>query len=419
MFNRRIYLDYASESPIDNRVLREVKKYSKITYANPSSWYREGVSAKKAIDHARERIAKYLGAHADEIYFLSGGTEGNNIALIGTVQSLHERGIAYEDMHILISAIEHSSVIESAQYLKEKGVIVETIPVKEDGVVDLVQLKKMIRTNTVIVSVMMVNNEIGTVEPIRDIAKIIREVRKEKAGKEIGKDESKSENINVNDGEKITSLVENAKYPLLHTDACQAIWQEINVEKLGVDLLTMDAIKAYGPRGIGLLYVRRKTLVSPIVYGGGQEKNLRSGTENVPAIMGFAKALEMISINREKIAKKIENLKKFFFVGLRKIDNNISENGMNIDNDTEKSPHLLNINIANIDSEYFVMQMDARGIACSTKSSCLKDKKDSYVLKAIGRDSNNAIRFSLGKGTKKSHIKKALRAIAEILSQTK
>lgn len=384
---RRIYLDYASLTQIDRRVLRVMEKYSSDRFANPSSWYREGVAAKKALDESRKGVADFIHAHPDEIVFTSGGTESNNIALQGVVAVCKKIGMK---PHIVISTIEHSSVIETAGKLEDYGCEVTYIAVDKNGLVNTDELKKSIRPNTVLVSIMTVNNEIGTIQPIREIAKIIRQAR--------------------------TKFSEDGKksiYPLLHTDAAQAgLFLDINVEQLGVDLMTLDGGKVYGPRGIGALYIKRNVAVEPLMFGGGQEGGMRSGTENLPAIAGFAEASKIAAKDREKERERIEGLRALFIEGLKKIHIGITVNG-----DMQKSSsHILNISIPGIDNEFFVMQLDAAGIACSTKSSCLRDEAESYVLKAVGADSKTSVRFSFGRWTKKGDIVQALKIIKALLA---
>jgi cysteine desulfurase len=394
MFNRRIYLDYASLTPIDPRVLREMRKFSAPAYANPSSYYKEGVAAKKALIEARKKVASIMHALPAEIFFTGGGTESNNLAIKGAVEALAEKGVAYADMHVLISVIEHSSVRECANYLNEKGVVTDVVPVDSNGVVIIEELKKKIKPNTVIVSIMTVNNEIGTIQPIREIAKTIRHARTKNAD---------SSPFNF----------QSFKYPIFHTDAAQApLYIDLNTEKLGVDLLALDGSKMYGPRGVGMLYVKRETPIAPVIHGGGQESGMRSGTENLPGIMGFAKAFELADLLRQSEIERINNLRNEFIEGLRRINKGISFNGTS-------APHVLNISIPGIDNEFFVLELDAKGIACSTKSSCLEDEDESYVLKAIGANSKISVRFSFGRFTKKGHIKRALGVIDSILNKTK
>ena len=406
MFRRRIYLDYASLTPIDPQVIREVNKYSSITYTNPSSLYFEGVSAKKALIQGRKIVADFINAHSDEIVFTSGGTEANNLALNGVIQSARANGI--EKPHIIISSIEHSSIIETVNILEKQGCEVTRLSVNHSGIVSLDELRKSIKANTVLVSIMTVNNEVGTIQPIREIAKIVRRARlksDEPAGGDSSPDLSEAkrrENPVAPRGRM------NNVYPLFHTDSAQAaIYQDLNVEKLGVDLLTLDGSKAYGPRGIGCLYIRRNTPINPIIYGGGQEFGMRSGTENLPAIMGFAKALQIAKI--QVLRFRIQELKDMMISGLKAIYPNIVVNGGG-----EVSPHVLNVSIPGIDNEFFVLQLDAKGVACSTKSSCLRDEDESYVLKAMGIDSKISVRFSFGKWTKKREIGRALKVIKNL-----
>lgn len=412
---KRIYLDYASLTPMDSLVIREVRKYSAAKYANPSSLYKEGVAAKKAMEGGRKKVADFLHAHGDEIVFTSGGTEANNLALEGALKSFIKGKIRGMDNrpHIIISTIEHSSIMETADRLERYGYEVTRLSVDSRGVISLDELKKSIKENTVLVSIMMVNNEVGSIQPIREAIKIVRQARKAKVAGATNSD------TGAND----------SKYPLFHTDAAQALHLELNLESLGVDLLTLDGSKVYGPRGIGCLFVRRGTPIEPIVYGGGQEKGMRSGTENVPAIMGFAKALELLGIEMHgkgagssgtghfsQLKWSVGHARNLLIEKLKEIKPDITINGANSSRDgTETSPHILNVSIPSIDNEFFVLQLDARGIACSTKSSCLRDADESYVLKAMGADSKTSIRFSFGRSTKKRYIIKAAKIIAGIL----
>ncbi len=414
MIKKRIYLDYASLTPIDPAVRKEMEMYSGMDYANPSSLYKEGVAAKKALEDARTRTAATLHAHADEITFTSGGTEANNLAILGAVEALRLQGFDYRDMHVITSVIEHSSVRECINYLSEREVKIDVISVDAQGIVSLEELTKKIKPNTVIVSIMTVNNEIGSVEPIRDIAKIIRQARS--AHKETSAFNFQSEVV----------------YPLFHTDAAQAfLYEELFVEKLGVDLLTLDGTKVYGPRGSGCLYIKRGTPITHVTHGGGQEKGKRSGTEALPQIMGLARALEIALAERESEKVRIRHLRTVFTAGLKDLRKGIRINGGNGETGTTVSavgqrgssagfvvsPHILNISIPKIDGEFFILQLDAKGIACSTKSSCLRDEDESYVLRAIGADSHSAIRFSFGRYTREADIAKTTQIIGELLSK--
>lgn len=402
---KRIYLDYASITPVDPRIEKVVSKKMKAAGAggafsplNPSSIHADGVSARRLLDESRTSSATFLHAHADEIVFTGSGTESNNLAILGVVEaflSSHPEK-RYADVHILASEIEHASVLETVFYLRKKGATVELIPVDESGVVRVDALKKKLRSNTLLVSVMMVNNEIGTIEPIRDVVKVVRDFRK-------------------------ASGAETLSYPLVHTDACQApLFEEIDLSKLGVDLLSLDAHKVYGPRGVGLLYVRRGVELIPIIHGGGQERGLRSGTENVPGIVGLALALELAKSEylERKIGERarLADLRDYFIKKLREIESGIVIHGPTVD---AVSPHIINVSIPNIDNEFFVLQLDARGISCSTKSSCLRDADESYVLKAIKTPARLSLRFSLGRWTTRRELDRTLDAIHDLLTLKK
>jgi cysteine desulfurase len=390
---KRIYLDYASLTPIDPRVMKEMKKYSSPDFGNPSSLYKEGVAAKKAMDAGRKTLADFLNAHPDEIVFTTGGTEANGLALEGAARAAHRNGI--QKPHLIISSVEHSSIIETANMMEKHGVEVTRLPVDWFGLIKPEDLRKALKSSTVMVSIMYVNNELGSMNDIREIAKVIRDYKKTHgAGR-------------------------TTHYPLFHTDAVQAIYQNMNVQQLGVDLLTLDSSKAYGPRGMGCLYVKRGTPIEPIMYGGGQERGLRSGTENVPAIMGFAKALELIKKENKnnKEMHRLEKLELYFIEELGKIFhvNGAVRPSVKIN---RTSFTIVNASFPFIaDNEFLVLQLDAKGISCSTKSSCLRDEDESYVLKAIGADSKKSVRFSFGRWTKKSDLKTAVDAILDILQK--
>lgn len=354
---KRIYLDYASLTPIDKGVMKVIKKYSTEDYTNPSSFYTSGIKSAHAILQARIDIAKVIHAHHYEILFTSGGTESNDIVFR-----------AFAGKKIFISAVEHSSINKYANAIK--------IPVDQKGQIDLEFLGKNLTIDTGLVSVMMVNNEIGVIEPIREIAKIVRDFNKK-----------------------------NNTHILFHTDASQAGYLPLHLEKLGIDLMTLDGQKIYGPRGVGMLYVRRETVEDIVDIE-------RAGTENTPAIIGFSYALTLLEKMREKEVVRIGELKNFFFTELQKINKEIKLNG-SLEN---SSPHILNVSIPNIHSEFFILQLDAKGIECSTKSACLRDSDESYVLRAIGASSKNSVRFSFGRGTSNGDLKKVLKVISRILT---
>jgi len=310
-----VYLDYAAATPMDRRVLRTMRPFFTKEFQNPSAFYKEGVSVRKSVESARKKIAGILTGHYDEIIFTSGGTEANNLAIQGVVSAFGTPTSKLGLPHIITSAIEHSSVRDVVRALKEQDAIDLTeIGVDKEGVILLDELKDAIKENTVLVSVMQANNEIGTIEPIAEIAKIIRNFKKKN----------------------------NTKLPLLHTDACQAgNYLELNVERLGIDLMTLNGGKVYGPKGIGALFVRRGVVLKPTIYGGGQENGLRSGTENVAGIVGFAKALSIAQAMREKENNRLSVMRDDFFTQLKKILPDAEINGSL----TQRLPNNINISI--------------------------------------------------------------------------
>lgn len=401
MKGMNIYLDHASLTPVDKRVIKKMNAFMKGDFANPSSLYKAGVAAKKALESARASVAQFFHAHADEIVFTASGTEANNIAVIGVVEHLVSNGKSYKDIHIVVSAIEHASVLEAAHAFARKGVQLDIIPVTEAGIIDMTVFKKSLRPTTALVSVMMVNNEIGTIQPIHDIVKAVRDFKKNNLA--------------------TSNAAADSQYPLVHTDACQALlYMDINLEKMGVDMLTADAHKIYGPRGMGMLYVRRSAgkVVAPIMYGGGQENGLRPGTENVAGCAGIAAALEIIakenSNKKETETARIVKLRDYVISQLvRKIP------GLVVNGDLDsRIANNVNISIPGIDHEFLLLQLDARGIACSTKSSCLRDEDESYVIRALRKDSQltaNALRFSLGRSTSKKGLDYLIKSIDECI----
>jgi len=419
---KSIYLDYASITPVDPKVRKEMDKWNKEPL-NPSSIHLLGVKAKKALDMARKGAADFLHAHPDEIVFTSGGTEANALALEGVAKAAQQNGIARP--HLIISAIEHSSILETANMLEKHGVEVTRLSVDGNGLVSLNELKKAVKPETFLISIMTANNEIGTIEPIREIAKVIRDARKrfeseapdtsfvrppgEPSERELGLGNRGMA------GRKNVSGAE-ARYPLFHTDACQAaLYEEMNVDKLGVDLLTLDGSKICGPRGIGALYVKRGTPIEPLIYGGGQERGLRAGTENVPGIIGFAKALELIKKQEGKSKKesaRVSELRDYFESEVKKLYLDAKVNAV----DAPRMPHISNISFPKTDAEMLVLRLDAKGIAISTKSACLRDEDESYVLRAIGADSKSSLRFSFGRWTKKGDFKKTLSLLKKFLA---
>ena len=413
---RRIYLDYASTTPLDPRVKKVMEPYLTNQFGNPSSIHAEGVIAKKALDIARTTVARCLEAHAEEIVFTSGGTEANNLAILGvltpppfqggdkrggsrktTPLSLPlERGEGNIRPHIVTTTIEHSSVLEPLRELERQGrAEVTYVPVEPNGIVKAEKIISAIKPNTILVSVMYANNEIGTIQPIRKIGQAIQNLKI-----------SKPQNFKI----------------LFHSDACQApLYLRCFVNALGVDLLTLDGHKIYGPKGIGALYVRRSTPLAPQLLGGGQEKGLRSTTENIPAIVGFAEAFRIATLEREKESARIKKIRDHLYLLIRAnkhIDETTVVNGSM--KEGERLPNNLNISLLRVDTEFLTLKLDATGIAVSTKSSCLRDEKSSYVISALGGGTKRAassLRFTPGRGTTKKDIEYATKALTKLVSE--
>ncbi len=371
-----IYLDHAATTPLDPRVLEAMHPYLTEDFGNPSSFHTLGMRAKEAVSDARKTITNFIGAHEDEILFTAGGTESNNMALAGVIHA-HRASVKEGLPHVITTAIEHHAVLEPLlHWQKQKQIDVTVLPVDRNGQVSVKDVEAALTPNTILISIMMANNEIGTIQPIADIGRALLSWRKE----------------------------QKTFYPFFHSDACQAAGSlEINVDKLHVDLLTINASKMYGPKGVGLLYLRRGTKIEPLVRGGGQERNLRSGTENVPSIIGFAKAFELAHADREAESKRLLTLRERLAEGLLKIPKT-RLNG----HPTERLANSLNISFIDIEGEAAVLYLDAEGIMVSTGSACASSSLDpSHVILATGisyEGAHGSIRFTLGRSTTEEQI---------------
>ncbi|GMQ95234.1 MAG: cysteine desulfurase NifS [Patescibacteria group bacterium] len=390
---KRIYLDHAAATPLDSRVRRAMTPFFDIHFGNPSALYEEGLVVKEAVEGARGKIAKFLHAHSDEIVFTGSGTESDNLAILGVVKSWQgltlPKGGAKKS-HIVTSVIEHPAVLNVCKSLEKEGVDVTYVGVNEEGIVDPKEVKEALRKETILVSIMYANNEIGTIQPVREIAKIIRGWKKQHGG----------------------------EYPFFHTDACQAAnYLDMNVLRLGVDLLTINGSKIYGPKGVGALYVKRETRIAPVTRGGGQEFGLRSGTENVPGIVGLAEALCVAEKMKKKEIVRLTELRDYF---IKDLLYKIPESILNGD-EKERLPNNINVSIPNIDSEQLVIELDAKGVSASAASACKsRSQESSYVIMALERkplQSEGSVRFSLGRETKKKDIGHVLKVLPGIIKK--
>ncbi len=394
--SKRIYLDHAAATPLDPKVLEVMQPFLSGAYGNPSGIHQEGVLARKAIEGAREVIAKILDGHADEIIFTGSATESANLALVGSVRAWQEAHPGKKP-HIIVSAIEHDAVFEPVSVLERAGVRVTRIGVNSEGIINLGELKDALTMETVLVSVMYANNEIGTIQPIEEIAKIIRKWKKEYRG--------------VVRTEKAEG---DARYPLFHTDACQAAnYCALRIPKLGVDLMTLNAAKVYGPKGIGLLYALREVPLLPMIVGGHQERGLRAGTENVSGIIGFARALHLAQAVREEESLRLSAIRDAGFALLEKITPHIVING----GKPLRLPNNINFSIRGVDHEFLALALDAQGFAVATKSACNElDAETSHVLEALGGENKSGIRLSLGRNTTLANIEHFIEVLKNILA---
>ncbi len=409
--SKTVYLDYASTTPVDERVLKVALPFLKQNFHNPSSLYKEGVVVKKRVDEARKTCADFLKAHHNEIFFTASGTEANNLIILGVFRKALSEGV--KKPHIITTVIEHPSVLEVCAYVERSGGEVTYVPVMDNGIVDPREIKKALKPSTVLISVMYANNEIGTIQPIRDIAKLVRHYKKV-SGRGTG-EQVPSETVPATTTGRGGKLARQSHYPYFHTDASQAVqYCEMNALLLGVDFLTMDSSKIYAPKGTGLAYVKRGIKIESLVFGGGQENGLRAGTENVFGIIALAEALKIVEKMREKEGKRQAVLRDYLFSKILKDFPLATVNG-DLKN---RLPNNVNVCFPNLDAEYTVFQLDAHGIACSSVTSCknLSEDSSSYVVEAIGKPecAKSSLRFTLGRGTTKDEINYLLKTLKNL-----
>ena len=378
---KNIFLDYAGGTPVSSTVLKEMQKYENI-FANPSGLYSESVVAKDLLGSFRTRVAKILNVNKNEVIFTSGGTEGNNLALLGVFEYYNSKTFI---PHFITSAIEHSSILEVCKEIERRGGEVTILPVNSDGIISLEEFRNAIKPNTVLVSLTFANSEIGTIQPISDIAKIIKESK-------------------------------TKVFPYLHIDTGGSpLYLSMDIPRHNIDLLTLDSGKIYGPKGVGALYVRSGTNIRPIIFGGGQERGLRSGTENLSAISGFTLALEEGSQNRVVESERLSKIRDYTIENILKTFPSSSLNG----SVSHRLPNNINICFKGLDAEFATIELDILGFSVSYSSSCmtLKDDFSSYVIRNIGREecSKSSLRFTLGKFSQKSDIDKLILALKKVV----
>jgi cysteine desulfurase len=373
---KRIYLDYAATTPTDPEVVKAMSPYFTDIFGNPSSLHSFGQEAKQAIEEAREVISSFMGARPEEIVFTSGGTESNNYALKGILYANKNKG-----NHLITSTIEHHAIIEPCKFLEKQGLKVTYLNVDEYGLVDPQDVKKAITDKTILISIMQANNEIGVIQPIQEIGKIAKE-----------------EGI------------------YFHTDAVQTFGHlPVNVDKLNVDLLSTSAHKLYGPKGVGVLYIRKGTRIASFLHGGDQESNRRASTHNVAGIVGFAKAVELAKEKMHEEREKIVPLRNKL---IRGILNNIDHARLN-GHPTKRLPNNVNVSVEYIEGESMLLNLDMEGITCSTGSACTSSSLEpSHVLLAIGLShdvAHSSLRLTLGRYTDDKDIDYVLERLIKIV----
>ncbi len=375
---RQVYLDYSATTPVKKEVLNEMLPYFTENFGNPSSLYTIGATSKEAIEKARARVAKLINADPKEIFFTSTGTEADNWTLLGAADALKKKG-----NHIIISSIEHHAMLHTCDYLKKQGYEITYLPIESTGRVNPDELRKAITDKTILVSVMFVNNEIGTIQPIKELAAIAKE-----------------------------------KGILFHTDAVQALGNvHIDVKDLGIDLMSMSSHKIYGPKGVGALYMRKGVKISNYMHGGAQESKKRAGTENLPGIVGFGKAAELAMENLDDHIRKVTELRNYFIDRVMEKIPHVKLNGDRVN----RHPGNANLTFEYIEGEAMLLYLDMKGIAVSTGSACSSASLvPSHVLSALGIPVENihgSLRFTIGDFTTKEDLDYVVEELAQVVSK--
>lgn len=418
-----IYMDHASATPIDNSVQKILRKHEGDFFANSNGIHEQSLHVRQVIEEARANIARALGAHSDEIIFTGSGTESDALAILGLVYNHFESGLK-NIPHIVTTNIEHSAVTENCKMLEAKGLAEVTyVQVEANGIVDPKKIEEALKENTILVSVMYTNNEIGTIQPIQEIAKLVRRERKKRGNTFSGHTDFSAEKSAQCSPQSVSQAPAKVLPLFFHTDACQAmnyLFTE-NIDKLGVDMMTFNGSKIYGPKGVGVLYKKRNVKLSPIYGGGGQENGLRSGTEDVSKIIGISKALEITNKLKDREVKRLINLRDYFFTQIPELEKSTGYE-IHINGDkANRLPNNINISIRNISSELLVIELSALGIAVSSKSACKSTEEESshviHALRIAGDEfsSEESLRITLGRDTKINNINQLSKSLESIL----
>ncbi|MDF2929284.1 cysteine desulfurase NifS [Anaerospora sp.] len=375
---KRIYFDHSATTPVDTEVAKLTVEYMTEKFGNASSVHAFGREARKAIDEARDKVAALLNASSNEIFFTSGGTEGDNLALKGIAFANRKKG-----NHIITSAIEHHAILHTCEYLEKQGFTITYLPVDEYGMVSIEELKNAITDKTILISIMFANNEVGTIQPVQKIGQLARE-----------------------------------KGIYFHTDAVQAVGSyPIDVKELNIDLLSFSAHKFHGPKGIGGLYVRKGVRIEAIQHGGAHERNMRAGTENVPGIVGLGKAAEVAQNEMDKKIAHITALRDKLIKGVMEVIPHTKLNG----HPTERLPGSANFSFLFLEGESLLLNLDLKGIAASSGSACTSGSLDpSHVLLAMGLThevAHGSLRLTLGRGNTEAEVDYCLEVLPEIVER--
>jgi len=396
---KQIYLDNAATTSVDPEVLKAMLPYFSEKFGNPMSIHSFGQEAAEAVDKARKQVADFLKCQPAEVIFTSGATESNNLAIKGVIKKYNENDFCSRTApHIIISSIEHHSVLNTCKFLEKSGRAEMTyLPVNKDGIVEIEEIRKAVKPNTILVSIMYVNNEIGTVQPIIEIGNLIKEI-----------------NLKAKEANAANQLI------IFHTDATQAVnYFDCDIEKLGVDLLSLSGHKIYGPKGIGALYIKKGTPVKSIQDGGDQEVGMRAGTHNVPGIVGLGAAIKKISAQGGPASgwQDTINLRDYF---IEKVLKEIPDSYLNGSKE-ERSPNNINFRFDNVEGESLVMSLDMESIASSTGSACSSESLEpSHVLLALGlkhEQAHGSLRLTLVKDTTKEEVDYTIDKIKEAVKR--
>ncbi|CAA7601544.1 cysteine desulfurase [Acididesulfobacillus acetoxydans] len=376
---RRVYLDHSATTPVDPEVASLMMTYYTEKYGNPSSIHSFGQEAREALEKAREQVAGFIGAQPAEITFTSGGTEADNLAILGAAEAYKDKG-----KHLITTAVEHHAILETFEFLAKNGYELTVLPVDEEGLLSVDGVQRAIRPDTILLSVMHANNEVGAIQPVAEIGRLARE-----------------------------------KGVIFHVDAVQSLGKiPVNVNDLNVDMLTVSSHKIYGPKGVGALYVRKGIRLVPRVYGGGQEKKRRSGTENTPGIIGFGKACELAQARMADEAAKLTGLRDRLMDGILERIDFVKVNGPR---GAKRLPNNVNVSVQYVEGESLLLSLDMVGIAASSGSACTSGSLDpSHVLLAMGMPheiAHGSLRFSLGRQNTEEDVDYVLEQLPKIVER--